>query len=160
MRKYLEHCRSPWKFLLFFQLAIEFTFQLSHCHTGSFLQFCSFTFVLLFITIIPKYNLPEFGPNCRPKKVRANISTWKQKDPAPVTQKHDILIKVFQKFVKYQFFGTKSESANRFSEFCFNNLLTVTVSQKKIPKKQLLSHFQILNSVENNYGCQKPKNPI
>ena len=48
------------------------------------------------------------------------------KDPAPVTQKDDIQMKFFQKFVKCSFFCAESESAIRFPEFSFNHPLGVT----------------------------------
>jgi len=84
-----------------------------------------------------------------------------KKDPAPVTQKDDIQMKYFQKFVKCLFFCAESESAIRFPEFGFNHPLGVTKGQKKkFQNKQQISHIYVLNSVENDSECQKPKNPI
>ena len=52
------------------------------------------------------------------------------KDPAPVTQKDDIQLKFFQKFVKCSFFCAESDSAIRFPKFGFNHPLQVIKGQK------------------------------
>jgi len=80
------------------------------------------------------------------------------KDPAPVTQKDDIQMKFFQKFVKCSFFCAESKFAIRFPEFGFNHPLGVTKGQnKKFQKKQQIWHIYFLNIVENDSECQKPK---
>jgi len=58
------------------------------------------------------------------------IDTSTQKDPAPVTQKYDIQIKNFQKFVKCSFFCAEFESAIRFPKIGLNHPLQVTKFQK------------------------------
>jgi len=91
--------------------------------------------------------------------MRMSISLGK--DPAPVTQKDDIQMKFFRKFVKCTFFCAESESAIRFPEFGFNHPQRVTKGQnKKFQKKQQIWHIYVLNSVQNDSECQKPKNPI
>ena len=64
------------------------------------------------------------------------------KDPAPVTQKDDIQMTFFQKFVKCSFFCTESESAIKLPEFGFNHPLGVTKGQnKKFQKKNKYGTF-------------------
>jgi len=50
---------------------------------------------------------------------------------------------------------------NQISRIRFQSPLGVTKGQnKKFKKKQQIWHIYVLNSVENDSECQKPKNPI